>query len=46
MEHYTAEFQMGFWQRIKVACLIWWAIVWTGKISCFESESGGEDGSV
>ncbi|MCK5601912.1 hypothetical protein KAR91_08590 [Candidatus Pacearchaeota archaeon] len=32
------EFNMGRWQRIKAATIMWWAIVFTGEINCCDEE--------
>ena len=33
-----AKFGMSLWQRIRAASALWWAIVVTGEISCFDDE--------
>lgn len=30
----TTHFEMNLWHRIRVATIIWWAIVVTGEIEC------------
>ncbi len=32
------KFKMSLWQRIKAACGVWWAMVVTGEIDCFDDE--------
>ena len=36
MEKIKAEFRMNLWMRIKSACIVWWGIVITKEITCYE----------
>jgi len=33
-----AKFEMNVWQRIKAACSLWWAVVVTKEVTCFDDE--------
>ena len=34
----SVKFRMSFWDRIKTASMMWWAIVVSGEIECCEEE--------
>jgi len=38
MKEIKTKFEMSLWQRIKAACLVWWAIVVTKELTCFDDE--------
>ena len=31
-----AKFDMSLWQRLRAACSVWWAIVVTGEVECYD----------
>ncbi|KKN77888.1 hypothetical protein LCGC14_0356250 [marine sediment metagenome] len=31
-----AELKMSLWQRIKLASIMWWAMVMTGELECYD----------
>ena len=37
-ETIKAKFEMSLWLRIKAACGVWWAIVVTKEVECFDDE--------
>lgn len=38
VDEIKCKFEMTLWQRIKVACIMWWAVVVTKELTCVDDE--------